>query len=129
MAKCREMNQTAWDEWISTKPPVIQEMCALLPPDRLYLLKTSGRRVTLTSYAENRTVTVAVTGEYNALMFEREVFGIKPENLEECDLPADGELLGVILTERKDVEAFIDAVRPLVLADSKGPNAAIKRVP
>lgn len=122
MAKCKEMDQTAWNEWVRTRPPVIQEMCALLPPDRLYLLKTSGNRVTLISYSEDRTVTVAVTGEYNVVAFERQVFGIKPEDLEECDLPTDDEPMGTMLTEREDVDVFMDAIRPLVLSDRKGPN-------
>ena len=112
MAKIKEIvDQAAWDAWVASRPPVVQELCALLPPDRLYLLKTSGHRVTLLSYSEDRTVTVAVTGAFNALTFERQVFGIKPEDLEECDLPGDDEPLGAILTEREDVDAFIDAVR------------------
>lgn len=121
MAKWREIaDQSAWDAWVASRPPVVQELCALLPPDRLYLLKSSGHRVTIASYAENRTVTVDVTGAFNALTFERQVFGVKPEDLEECDFPADGEPLGVALTEQEDVEAFIDLVRPAVLAGRKG---------
>lgn len=111
MAKCEEMDKAAWDDWVSTRPPVIQEMCALLPPDRLYRLKTSGHRVTLMSYFEDRTVSVAVSGKYNAVIFERQVFGVKPEDLEECDLPTDSEPLGAVLTEHEDVETYIDAVK------------------
>ncbi len=33
------------------------------------------------------TVKVAVTAEYNRLMMERDVFGIDPDSLTECDLP------------------------------------------
>ena len=117
MAKIKNIvDQESWDAWVESRPPIVQEMCAMLPPDRLYLLKTSGHRVTLISYSENRTVTVDVTGEFNALSFDRQVFGIKPEDLEECDLPGDDEPLGTMLTERDDVEAFIDAIRPAVPA-------------
>jgi len=38
------------------------------------------------------------------------VFGIKPEDLEECDLPGEDEILGVTLTEREDVRQFISAL-------------------
>ena len=33
------------------------------------------------------TLKVTVSGQFNAVAFERQVFGIKPEDLEECDLP------------------------------------------
>ena len=98
MAKCKELiDQAGWDAWVASRPPVIQELCALLPPDNLYKMKSTGRRVTIVSYAENRTITVAVTGDYNLVALERQVFGINPDDLEECDLPGDDEQLGVML--------------------------------
>lgn len=110
MAKIRDdLDQAAWDAWVATRPACVQALCKRLPPDRLYLLKSSGHRVFMYSYSENGTVTVCVTGRYNAVTFERRVFGIKPEELEECDLPGADEPLGTLLTERKDVDAFIDA--------------------
>ena len=57
-------------------------------------MKSTGHRVTMYSYSENGTVTVNVTGDYNVVVFERQVFGISPDDLEECDLPAPGEFLG-----------------------------------
>ena len=117
MAKIAELtNPEGWAAWVASRPPIVRDLCAALPPDRLYLLKTSGHRGTVVSYSEDGTVTVAVTGEYNALMFDRQVFGIKPEDLEECDLPCDDDPLGTILTEREDVDTFIDAVHPGVRA-------------
>lgn len=115
MAKVREMNQEAWDEWVSSRPKSVQKLCRRLPGDRLYQMKSTGHRVTIYSYAEDGTVTVDVTGKYNALTFERQVFGVKPEDLEECELPAADEPLGATLTEREDVDTFIDAVRPAIL--------------
>lgn len=94
MAKFAELDQEVWDEWVSSRPPVIQELCALLPPDRLYRLKSSGYRVTILSYSENKTVTVGITEEYNFVLFNRQVFDVKPECLEECDLPNDKEPIG-----------------------------------
>ena len=111
MAKINELDEAAWNEWVATRPENVQRLCRQLTPDRLYRLKTSGHRVTLYSYAEDGTVTVNVTGEYNTLTFERQVFGIKPEDLEECDLPEPGESLGAMLTDPKNVDAFCAIVR------------------
>lgn len=119
MAKIQEINEGLWNEWVSTRPESVRNLCRQLPTGRLYRLKTSEHRVTIYSYSEDGTVTVNLSGEYNAVVFERQVFGIKPEDLEECDMPAPGEQLGTMLTECEDVGAYIDAVRPLVLARHK----------
>jgi hypothetical protein len=115
MAKIAEIDQTAWAEWVATRPECVRVLCEKLPPDRLYRMKSTGQRVTLHSYSENNTVTVDISGEYNFLTFDRQVFGIDPDDLEECDIPS-GELLGTMIVQDDDVEAFIDAVRPDVLA-------------
>lgn len=81
-------------EWLAERPQAIKDLVAKLPPDRLYRLKTTGHRVFLYAYSEDGTVTVAVTGQFNALPFERRVFGIAPEDLEECDLPDPDEPVG-----------------------------------
>jgi len=120
MAKIIEWNEKQkqeWDEWVSSRPEIIQDLCKRFPPYNLYRLKNSGHRVTLYSYSEDGTMTVNVSGEYNAVMFDRQVFGIKPDNLVECDLPKSDEPTGTLLTEEEDVEEFIDRVRPSVLAD------------
>lgn len=91
MAKIREItDQAGWDSWVASRPAVIQELCALLPPDRLYWLKGLGRRVTLFSYNEDGTVTVDVPGQFNGSTSDHRVFGIKPDDLEECELPVIG---------------------------------------
>jgi len=112
-----EEQEKAWEDWVSTRPQIIKDLCKRFPPYNLYRLKNSGHRVTLYSYSENGTITVNVTGEYNAVMFDRQVFGIKPEDLKECDLPGTDEEIGTVLTVEEDVEEFIDIVRPSVLAD------------
>ena len=97
MAKVTELKQQEWEEWIATRPEVIRDLCTRFPPDRLYLLKTSGHRVTIHSYSEDGTVTVDVSGEYNFVFFNRQVFGIHPEDLEECDLPPADEVMGSLV--------------------------------
>lgn len=120
MAKLIEWSkeqEKAWSKWVSSRPRVIQELCKKYPPCNLYQLKKSDHRVTLYSYSEDGTMTVNVTGEYNTVIFDRQAFGIKPEDLEECDLPITEEAPGTVLTDEEDVEKFIDYIRPSLLAD------------
>lgn len=99
MAVVREMDQAGWIEWVKSRPPALQEMCKRLPPDRLYRLEDTGQRVTIASYEEGGTVTVIVSGKYNAVMFERQVFGVDPKTLQECDVPGVDELVGAMFTD------------------------------
>jgi hypothetical protein len=107
MAKISEIDQAAWDKWVAERPPSVQTLCRLFPPDRLYLLKTSKHRVTIHSYSEDGTMTVYVSGDYNLIVFPRPVFGIKPEDLVECDLPAEGEPLGCATTDPEEIKKII----------------------
>jgi hypothetical protein len=56
-------------------------------------------------------VRVNVSGNYNFVTFERQVFGVDANDLEECDLPGPNELTGALLTEDDEIEAFIEAQR------------------
>ena len=116
MAKFQEIDEQLWQEWVSGRPPIIQVMAARLRPDTLYKMKSTGSRVFPVSFSEDGTVTVAITGDFNAVMFERQVFDVSPDDLEECDLPADDEQLGAVLTDDADIEAYVDLMRPAVLA-------------
>ena len=102
-----EQEKQEWEEWVKSRPEVIQNLAKRFPPYNLYRLKTSGHRVVIYSYSEDETLTVKVSGEFNLITFERQVFGIKPENLEECDIPSPDEKVGVILTDPVDVDKFI----------------------
>lgn len=113
VAKIREMDVPAWNEWVSTRPHVVQDLCRRFPPDRLYLLKSSGHRVTIYSYSEHGTLTVVVSGQYNLLTFNRQVFGIDPVDLSECDMPAQDDCLGTVFTEQDDVDGYIDLLRKI----------------
>lgn len=106
MARLRNLTpeeQAAHDRdlstWLEGKPQVIRDVVASHPPDRLYRLASTGHRVTLLSYGEDRTVCVSVRGEYNLVTFDRNVFGVSVDDLTECDLPGDDEPLGSVLTE------------------------------
>lgn len=100
-------------EWVASRPEAVRDVAERFEPWSLYRLKGSGSRVTVYSFQETEpvTMTVNVSGQFNAVMFERQVFGVKPEDLEPCDLPADDEPLGAVLTEREDVDRYINDVR------------------
>ena len=97
MAVVREIDKAELNKWLEGRPPIIQDLCKKFPPDRLYLYKPTNHRVTLYSYSEDGTMTIVVSGDYNAVVFPRQVFGIKPEDLVECDLP--GEKRKIMLSE------------------------------
>lgn len=108
MAVIKELDQPVWDEWVSGRPPNIQDLCRRYPPDRLYLLTSSGHRVTVYSYNEDGTVCVSVTGKFNQVLFDRNVFGVDPKLLEECDLPDKEKELGTAFTDKKKILDYIE---------------------
>lgn len=55
--------------------------------------------MTICAYSEDGTVRVNITGEYNRILFSRQVFGVSPDDLAECDLPGPDEELGDIAAE------------------------------
>lgn len=102
--------------WVETRPSPVLEIARRLDPWTLYKMEPNGERVTLEAISEDGTVRVRVSAKHNMLVFERSVFGVNPDNLSPCELPTDDEPVGALLTDRGDVDAFIDAVRPVVLA-------------
>lgn len=95
-----EDQRASWEEWVSARPGALRALIAKFgfEPWKLYRLKTSKHRVTIHSFdeeaSETFTLRVNVTGEFNFVAMERCVFGIKPVDLEECELPGPDELLG-----------------------------------
>jgi len=118
MATIEGFDVAAFAKWLKRRPKVIREMARQWPPDRLYRMKSTGQRCTLVSYSEDRTVRVSITGAHNATMFDRQVFGVGVDDLEECDFPASDEPIGTLLTEQADVDSYIDvALRFWLRAD------------
>ena len=93
-----------WKKWVAKRPPVVKALGERFDPWTLYRLD-GGDRVFVVSFCEDGTLTVAVTRHFNLVLFERQVFGIKPESLVECDLPDEDEPLGVAI-EKPTEEDF-----------------------
>lgn len=104
-----------WETWFRGRPGMIQSLAQRFPPYNLYRLKSTGQRCTIYSYNEGGTLTVAVTGQWNQVMFDRHVFGVAPENLEEAELPGPDELHGTVLTDPEEIATFVNLTRPAVL--------------
>lgn len=109
MAILFALEEPDYSAWVNSRPAIIKEIAQRLPVNKLYRLKTTGQRVTMYSISEDGTVTVDVTGQFNLIAFERRVFGINPDDLEECDLPGLDEPLGVIC---QNEEEMIAAAQP-----------------
>jgi hypothetical protein len=108
MAKIAEINQAGLNEWLQDRPDCIINMVKQYPPDVLYRMKSTGQRVTIVAYAENGTVRVLVSGDFNAIILDREVFGVSLEDLEECDLPDSNERLGTLLKTEEEINWYFE---------------------
>lgn len=92
-------NTKAWNEWVASRPESVRVVAERFDPWTLYRLRTTNQRVFVLAFSEpdkdgKVTCRVGVTGEFNLVTHERHVFGIDPDDLEECDLPRSGERLG-----------------------------------
>jgi DNA primase large subunit len=104
--------EVEWNEWVASRPDRVREVAEKFDPWSLYLLKSSGHRVKLHSFQESVkdgsvTITVLVLGQWNKIAFERNVFGIKPDELEPCELPGPEVEVGTVLNTAEEVQAFI----------------------
>lgn len=100
----------AWRDWVNSRPPSVRSALAGKDPWTLYHMKSTGHRVALYSASEDGTLTVTVSGKYNAVLMERNVFGISPDDLTECDAPGADEPVGVMLSPDQRTE-LINAKR------------------
>ncbi len=107
---------------------MVRAIAERLPPWNLYRMKSTGQRCTIAAIAEDGTVRVDVTGEFNLIMFGRSVFGIDPNDLEVCDPPGDDEPVGEMMSQ-KDVEDNRDVLRCMVRPDlfDMGPDGKAHR--
>ena len=97
-----------FDSWLADRPQCIKDLAIKYPPWILYRMKSTNQRVNVVGYNESGTVTVNVSGKFNFVVMERSVFGVSPDDLEECDLPSKDEKVGVLLTEDTDIKEYLD---------------------
>jgi len=69
-------------------------------------------------------MTVNITGEYNTIIFPRQVFGISPDDLEECDLPAQSEQVafGQLFDDEDELHLSLDAFHAEIMDGMAGSN-------
>lgn len=103
-------------EFVASRPPMVRAILERLPFFELYRLKSTGHRVTLYSVSEDGTVTVDILAKFNKILFERQVFGIDPDDLEPCELPEPDEPLGASM-RHEEVDQNIDTLRVAVRPD------------
>lgn len=111
-----EKQKKEWAKWVASRPKVVRLIAEKFFPWKLYRMKSTGQRVEVYGFNENGTVSVLVTGKFNNVLFDRQVFGIQPEDLEECDLPGPDEVVGSAMTQ-DEVEENIDVVKTMVRPD------------
>jgi hypothetical protein len=114
--------QAQWAEWVSSRPANVRAVAERFNPWTLYRMKSTGQRVTVYSFQEHKdgtgtvTLTVNITGQFNVLIHDRQVFGIDPADLEPCELPKPEEIVGTLLTP-EEAESNLDALRVMVRPD------------
>lgn len=108
--------ERSYMRWCATRPPIVRANAERFPPWELYLLKSSGHRVFTLGYNEDGTMSVAVTGTYNLVTFERQVFGVTPDDLEPCELPGADDPVGTVMDQKQALDN-IDAMRVLIRPD------------
>lgn len=119
MARFMEPTQEqeeAWKDWLASLPDCVRVVAECFDPWSLYRMKSTGQRVAIASFFEDATLSVNVTGEFNIVVFDRAVFGIKPDDLEPCDLPEKDEQIGTMMSSEQ-VDENIDALRVIVRPD------------
>lgn len=98
-------------KWYDSRPPVIRELIDRFPIDRLYRIKSTGHRGTLCSYNEDGTMAVTLDGTFCRVDFARNVFGLLPEDIEECDLPGPDEPTGCLLVGDEEIAEYIQQIK------------------
>jgi hypothetical protein len=106
----------AYTDWADQRSEPVKAIAKKFDPWTLYRLcnpedpDDPGHRVTVHGYSEDGTLIVNVTGEFNLIGFGRRVFGVSPDDLTECDLPAADEPVGTTMTEEETL-AYINEQR------------------
>ncbi len=108
--------EKGWKTWVQKRPPNVRAVAERFELWSLYRMAPTGSRVTIASFGEAEdgtvTLTVTISAQFNMVMFERNVFGVNPDDLTPCELPAADEPLGAMMTPQ-DVDDNMDVLRQL----------------
>lgn len=111
-----EEEHASWSEWLAARPAHVRVVAERHPPNRLFRLRGTGQYVTVYSVCEHEggrvTVTVDVTGQYNCVTRARRVFGIAPDDIEDCDVPGPEHPTGDMGLDPGEVLALMSLVDP-----------------
>jgi hypothetical protein len=108
-----EQLQADYEAWVESgdMAPEIKAIALRMPPWKIFRMKSDGHRVTLIGFNNDGTVTVNISGKFNLIIFERNVFGIDPDDLEECELPSRAEDVGSILKTDEEISSYMNDLK------------------
>lgn len=118
-----------WREWVAERPPEVRAAAEKIDPWTLYRMTSTGQRVRVLAVSEPEkpgapcTCRVLVSGEWNFVTMERQVYGVAIDDLVECDLPGPHEPLGVMhvsVVEMSGRDPFEGMTLEVVEADEGG---------
>ena len=114
----------SWGDWLAERPEHVRRVAERFEPWTLFRMKSTGHRCHVFGFDETKdgdvTLRVQITGKYNLIDFERNVFGIEAADLEECALPSPDENLGALLTDPAHVKAYIEMRRDQGVFEKRG---------
>lgn len=105
-----EQMESSYEKWILKEldgKAKIADIARKYPPWKLFRMKSTGHRVAPYAFNNDGTITIFVSGLYNFVMFERTVFGVNPDDLEECSLPSASERVGIVITNDKEIDEYV----------------------
>ena len=109
--------EAAYHVWVAERSPQVRAVAERFDPWSLYRLTTTGHRVIVKAFNEaadgSVTLRVGVHAQFNAVMFEYDVFGIPASELEPCPLPDSDEIVGAALTQ-DEARTYMDVLRKAI---------------
>jgi hypothetical protein len=102
-----------YSAWLADRPDNVRAVAARFRPWELFRL--GPHRVFVRSFHEEPdgsvSLAVIVSGKFNRVVIERQVFGIDPAELTPCELPGPDEPVGAMLTDPADIDVYIAALK------------------
>lgn len=84
----------AWVLQVRSMTAAARAVWERVDPWTLYRIKPNGFRVLIGEVSDDGAIKVNLSPDYNFLIGDAWISGVKVDELEECDLPAPDELVG-----------------------------------